>query len=186
MNFSLQRIDFLWPPVRALRVSVAGHSFAIVNALLYLLCSTIAVLTSGSYFAHMWDVITFVDAAESFSSGESAFDLYERSRANGLWPYAYPPLYALFTWLVLMPGRWFSEVSGLGFPPDLLLARLPAMVTDVGVGWFLYGWFRRRQRPRLARVALVAWLFFPLYFSLYYLSKESTASFEFLLQTFFK
>jgi hypothetical protein len=164
LNFSLQRIDFLSPSTRALRVSVASHSFAIVNALLYLCCSTIAVLTIGSYFAHMWDVITFVDAAESFSSGESAFDLYERSRANRLWPYAYPPLYAFFTWLVLMPGRWFSEVSGLGFPPDLLLARLPAMVTDVGVGWFLYGWFRRWQRPRLARVALVAWLFNPLTF----------------------
>jgi hypothetical protein len=164
LSFSLRRFDFFFSRARFRKISIARHPFAIVTALFDLLCSTIALLSIGPYFSHMWDVITFVDAAESFSTGEAFFDLYERSYANQLWPYAYPPLYALLTWIVLMPGRWFSEMSGLGFPPDVLLARLPALLTDVGVGWFLYAWFRQEQRPRLARVALVAWLFNPLTF----------------------
>jgi hypothetical protein len=126
----------------------------------YTVTTFAVVLTISPYFANGWDAQIFNGAGRSFFDGGSFFDLYQRSREVWHdWAFQYPPLYGLvlFPFLfagVLLPGM-----------PDYVLIRVPVILADLLMGWLLYRLVGRISgQRRLARLALVFWLFNPVIF----------------------
>lgn len=115
------------------------------------------VLTINPYFSLGWDVQTFIAAGRSlFDAQDGPFDLYRQSRAAFYWPYAYPPLHALLVAPFLLLAGF------LPFLPDAVLVRLPVVLFDLGLAWFLYdAILAATGRCHLARLAAILWLFNP-------------------------
>jgi hypothetical protein len=124
-------------------------------AAVYALAVIAAVLTLNRYFSQTWDVITFVSAARNLL-GPNWTALYAQTRVEQQWPYAYPPLHTA----VIAPLLTFA-----GLIPAWLLARLPPLVADLGVGALLYALIAHKTAQRApARLALTVWLFNPVTF----------------------
>ena len=129
------------------------------TALLYACTIVVAVLRLNAYFAQTWDVNTFIQAAHRFLDGGNPFDLYAVSRVSQTWPYAYPPLHAFVVAVALFVG------GILPLLPDYVWARVPVILADIGVGLALYEIVARQVGDgRLARAALLLWLFNPVAF----------------------
>ncbi|MDO9066412.1 MAG: glycosyltransferase 87 family protein, partial [Chloroflexota bacterium] len=113
-------------------------------------------LTIGTYFALGWDVRTFIAAGWSLLDWRDPFGLFAQSRAAFYWPYAYPPLHAIFV-------AFFLPLHSLAPAiPESLLARAPVMLADLGLAMLLH-WKTTQAtgQRRLARLAAIAWLFNP-------------------------
>ncbi len=133
---------------------LSDRRFLAIITIIYITLIIIIVLTINPYFARMWDVVTFIDAAESFRDGGSFFDLYARSRANRYWPYAYPPLHALVT----LPFLFIHDIfTGI---PDHLLARFPTIIFDIATAWLIYR-ILRKHSTKTAQIGTLLWLFNP-------------------------
>lgn len=121
-------------------------------AALYAALVIVAVLALNPYFSQTWDAVTFVKAGKTLASPQWNA-LYEVSRADRVWPYAYPPLHAV----LVAPA-----VAAAGVLPDWLLVRLPALLFDIALGILLYEFVAHKTRAvALARAALVVWLLNP-------------------------
>lgn len=132
-------------------------------ACLYAIITLAAAANLNRYFGQTWDVLTFVQAARTFLDGTWTA-LYAVSRAGQTWPFAYPPLHAL----VVAP--WIALPL-----PAHLMARVPPVLADLGVGLALYrivasltegtgASYVPRPSTRLPRAAFVLWLFNPVTF----------------------
>ncbi len=121
-------------------------------ALVYVVVVVTSVLTLAPYFAQTWDVVTFVGAGRTVLSPDWNA-LYEVSRADRVWPYAYPPLHAFLV---------APFVAAAGGVPDWLLVRIPPLLFDVGLGILLYEIVALKTREvAYARAALAVWLLNP-------------------------
>lgn len=128
---------------------IASASFA------YLIAVIAAVLALNPYFSQTWDAVTFVNAGRALTTPAWA-GLYELSRAERFWPYAYPPLHALVTAPFVALGAGF---------PDWLLVRVPPIIADIGVALLVYLIVANRTgEKKWGRLAFAVWLFNPVTF----------------------
>lgn len=140
------------------RVDRRGIVFT-ASAVVYATLILSSAWTLNPYFAQTWDVVTFVHAAQSFLGGTNPFDLYAQSRAAQTWPYAYPPLHAMVVAAALLAGKLVPAL------PDYVVARVPAVLADIGIALALYRIVERKTSDEnLARTAFLVWLFNPVTF----------------------
>ncbi len=79
--------------------------------------------------------------------------LYALSRADRVWPYAYPPLHAFLV---------APFVVSAGSIPDWLMVRVPPLFFDIATGILLYAILAKKTQQRnLARLGFVVWLLNP-------------------------
>lgn len=132
--------------------------FFTLIAFIYTAAIILATLTLNPYFAQTWDVQTFIQTGYQIVDN-NPFDVYAQSRAAQNWPYAYPPLHALVTAIALGLGNLIRIF------PDYVWARVPTILTDVGVAWLLHLIVARKTNDEsLARAAALLWLFNPITF----------------------
>src|SRR5581483_10540083 len=131
----------------------AGDARWLIGAgLVYLALVCATVLTIHPYFSQTWDAVTFVNAGKTVFSPDW-MQLYAISRADRVWPYAYPPLHAFFV------APFVALAGGI---PDWLMVRLPPLFFDIATGILLFRIvLQKTQQRNLARLALAVWLFNP-------------------------
>lgn len=140
------------------RINRRGLFFT-ASAVLYAILILTSAWTLNPYFAQTWDVTTFIHAAQSFLGGTNPLDLYTQSRTAQTWPYAYPPLHAMAVAVALAAGRVIPVL------PDYVIARVPALLADIGIAVILYRIVERSSgEETLARAAFLVWLFNPVTF----------------------